>query len=170
MLRGVHTKQRPSQDRLRELLSFDPEAGVFTWRVNRGGKARAGSVAGTPDKHGYICIHIDCGLYKAHRLAWLYVNGEWPVGEIDHADGNPSNNAIANLRAADRTKQNRNRKINKTNRLGLKGVRKFGARFEARIKVNYRKIVIGVYDTPEEAHSAYVREANRLFGEFARAA
>jgi hypothetical protein len=167
--RGTHTKQTPSAERLRTLLHYCEETGQFTWRVNRGGKAIAGTIAGTPDKHGYICINVDCRLYKAHRLAWLYVHGEWPEREIDHIDGHPANNSISNLRVADRHDQNRNRRINKTNRLGVKGVRQFGLRFEARIKVNYQNIVIGRYDTAQEAHAAYVREATRRFGEFARA-
>lgn len=167
--RGTHTKQRPTAERLRTLLDYCQETGRFTWRFNRGGRAVAGSVAGATDKRGYICINVDCHLYKAHRLAWLYVYGEWPDGEIDHIDGQPANNAIANLRVADRTAQNRNRKINKTNTFGLKGVGRHGKRFKASIKIDYKSILIGVYDTPEEAHSAYVAEASRRFGQFARA-
>ena len=87
-----------SQEQLKELLSHDPVAGGFRWRVTRGGK-RAGSIAGRVRPYGYIHIKIDGKNYYAHQLAWLYVHGEF-VPEINHIDCDPSNNRIANLRPA----------------------------------------------------------------------
>lgn len=156
-------------ERLRELLFYDPDAGTFTWRVARGGRATVGSLAGAISKRGYKSIFIDYKQFRSHRLAWLYVYGKWPDGEIDHINGNPSDNRIRNLRVSDRTNQCRNAKTKSTNLIGLKGVTAAGDRFRARIRVNYRLINIGRFNTAEEAHAAYVREAKRLFGEFARA-
>lgn len=83
-------------ERLRELLDYDPETGVFRWKEPRR-KCRVGEVAGSLRKDGYVKIQVDGRFYQAHRLAWLCVYGVWPSA-IDHIDGNRANNAIANLR------------------------------------------------------------------------
>lgn len=89
-------------ERLRELLHYDPETGVFTWATKRRG-SNLGAVAGnTSHKGGYRTISVDNRRYTAHRLVWLYVYGEFPSDEIDHIDRNPDNNALANLRACTR--------------------------------------------------------------------
>jgi hypothetical protein len=85
---------------LRQLLSYDPDTGLFRWRVQLGFRGKVGAVAGTTHSKGYRQIRIDGRIYRAHRLAWLYIHGEWPSGGLDHIDGNPANNAIANLRPA----------------------------------------------------------------------
>ena len=88
-------------DDLRGLLAYDPSSGHFTWRVRRG-RAAAGKQAGYPQSRGYIQIGVRGSLYLAHRLAWLYMTGEWPVAEIDHRDGVINNNKWENLRPATR--------------------------------------------------------------------
>ena len=85
--------------RLRELLSYDPDTGLFRWSKNKGSKD-AGELAGCVSPKGYILIGIDGCLYLAHRLAWLYVHGEFPEKDIDHRDQDKSNNRICNLRLA----------------------------------------------------------------------
>ena len=97
--------QTLTAERVRYLLSYDADTGVFVWRVGRGG-TRAWSVAGTLHPNGYVYIKIDGRLYLAHRLAWLYTHGAWPADQLDHRDGNKSNNCISNLREATRYHKN----------------------------------------------------------------
>lgn len=97
------------QTRLQELLEYAPETGVFRWRVNRT-SVRAGTMAGRLDSKGYRQISVDGQRYGAHRLAWLYMNGEWPKHEIDHVNGDRDDNRIANLRDVVRTINMRNKR------------------------------------------------------------
>jgi hypothetical protein len=158
-----------SFDEVRSALAYDQHTGELRWRE---GRRKAGKIAGVRLPRGYIRIQLgrDRNQYLAHRLAWLWMTGLWPKAEIDHRDGNPSNNSWANLREATRAQNGANRKMSSNNRLGIKGVRKRAdyKRFEAQIKVDGRKRVIGYYDTAQEAERAYKIEAGRLFGLFAR--
>lgn len=97
------------QARLQELLEYAPETGAFRWRVNRT-SVRAGTVAGRLDSKGYRQISVDGQRYAAHRLAWLYVNGEWPMHEVDHVNGIRDDNRIANLRDVARIINMRNKR------------------------------------------------------------
>jgi|SRR5262249_13953776 len=85
-------------ERLREVLSYDPETGTFTWRVSGGGRRTSG-VAGHHDRawKGYVCIAVDGRKYRAQRLAFLYMTGDWPPAQIDHINGDTSDNRWANL-------------------------------------------------------------------------
>lgn len=161
-----------TQARLRELLEYDVETGVFTWKVRRGGKAIAGAVAGRIDTHGHRQITIDRKLYLAHRLAWLYVHGYWPTVQIDHRDTVKDNNALSNLRLATHAEQMRNRGPVSTNTSGFKGVSwdKRRSKWRAQIWQNGRSRTIGHYATTEEAAAAYAAEAYEHHGEFARLA
>ena len=87
-----------TQESLKELLIYDTSTGEFVWTKQIPGRRKR--KVGTIRPDGYVMIHIVGKFYLAHRLAWLYINGEWPEGEIDHIDRNPSNNAFANLRGA----------------------------------------------------------------------
>lgn len=147
-------------NRLRELLNYDPETGVFTWAITRRG-CRKGSVAGCKMKHGYITIRLDNALYTAHRLAWLYTNGEWPAEQIDHINRDRADNRISNLRAVTNAENAQNQKT-RANKSGFTGVRKENSKWVAEIKVNYKPIRIGLFETPEAAHEAYVA-AKRKF-------
>lgn len=96
------------QTRLKELLHYDPNTGIFTWRVNRRGRfARKGSVAGTVDFNGYIAMGVDNRRYYAHRLAWLYVFGYYPPEDTDHINEIKTDNRIVNLRCASRSENMR---------------------------------------------------------------
>ena len=150
--------------RLRELLSYDPETGIFRWR-NPQGKRRA--IAGSPEPRGYVRIAIDRRLYRAHRLAFLYMIGEWP-SQIDHCNGNPADNRWVNLRLATRSENAANGCTPRNNLLGLRGVTRAYRKFHARITHKKRRIDLGLYATREEAAAAYRGAARALFGKFAR--
>jgi hypothetical protein len=152
-------------ERLRELLHYAPETGLFYWRVSRGSVA-AGIQAGKPHSDGYVLISIDGVTHYAHRLAWLYVHGEHPARQIDHRNQNRSDNCIANLRQASHPENARN--SSRRNRSDFKGVYRQRSKWAARICVDRRFIYIGLYSTPEEAAAAYDEAARLHYGEFAR--
>lgn len=159
-----------TQQELKELVYYDMETGCFTWLKSRGNTA-AGSSAGHHFKGGYVRLSLYRKFYMAHRVAWFYVTGSWPTGEIDHIDGDEANNAWGNLREATRSQNNCNKGPYKNNRLGLKGVHQVcSGRFVAKIYINGTRKNLGSFDTPEEAHAAYCAAAKELFGEYRRAA
>jgi hypothetical protein len=148
-----------TQARLHEVLRYAKTTGTFTWRVTRGAKAPAGSVAGTPHKRGYVALMVDQKLYLAHRLAWLYVYGSWPIGTIDHINGVKDDNRISNLRDVSIQANLHNQTLPyRSNVSGLRGV-SFEARsnkWYARIRVAGKNLMLGYFRTAEEAHAAYV--------------
>ena len=150
--------------RLRELLHYDPETGVFTRLISRQGlRAQVGDVAGSKNSHGYIGISVDGRLYRAHRLAWLFMRGGWPTGDIDHIDGDRANNRFDNLRDVSTSVNMQNqRRAQPRNASGYLGVTRHGNRFEASIKLDGVNRYIGSYATPEEAHASYMAEKRRL--------
>jgi hypothetical protein len=154
-------------EQVRELLHYDPETGVFTWLVpHRGHVGTAGHVK--PD--GYLQIGIGGHKFYAHRLAWLWVNGQWPDGDLDHRDTNRANNAIGNLRPATQTENNRNTRASRS-ASGLKGVSRHPrSGWRAKITVEGRSVFLGRFATPQEAHAAYCEAARKAFGEFWRPA
>lgn len=148
--------------RLRELLVYNEETGVFTWRIGRP-RARAGAIAGGFGCEGYWRISVDWRQQLAHRLAWLYVNGSWPEGDIDHRDGCRTNNAISNLRDVPRFVNLQNqRKARSDNKSGFLGVHAHQGRWRAKIRVNGKNCDLGCHDTPELAHEAYLA-AKRVY-------
>jgi len=155
--------------RLCEVLDYSAETGLFVWRVTRG-KAIKGCVAGHVDaKTGYIVIGIDRVLHLGHRLAWLFVNGVFPHGLLDHRNRVPSDNRISNLRIATGTQNAANKTIGTTNRSGYKGVswHKKAGKWQASIKIGRRSFGLGLYGCPVLAHAAYRRAAEEKFKEFA---
>lgn len=159
-----------TQRRLKEILHYNPETGIFTWRVRMSTRALVGSEAGCTEEHGYRVIRIAGKGYRAHRLAWLYVTGMWPNLEIDHKDTDHANNSWVNLREATGSQNQANTHAQCNNKVGLKGVRKCRKRFRATIRANGTQFHLGTFDTPEDAHEAYARAAQELFGDFARVA
>lgn len=164
-----------SQKRLQELLSYEPETGVFVRRLTRG-PSIAGSVAGytfwskNSKGHKYIRMGIEGREYLAHRLAWLYVHGVWPADMIDHIDCDGTNNRIANLREATNGQNRANSKVTKPTSSGLKGVHwhKQNRRWVAAGRFQSKSRHIGIFDTKEEAALAYQEFAKRNHGAFAR--
>jgi hypothetical protein len=160
----------PTGERVRELLDYDPEAGVFTWKQTRNNKARAGGRAGHQRRDGYWIITIDECPVGAHRLAWLLVHDRWPHGMIDHANGDPGDNRLANLREANNSQSGGNTRRAKNNTSGFKGVswNRQKRHWVAMIRKNGRQVALGSFSAPEAAHEAYCAAAREHFGEFAR--
>ena len=154
--------------RLRELLNYDPETGVFTWRVARKGRFK-GSVAGSTDSNGYRTIRLDDVLYLEHRLAVLYMIGEWPKATVDHINGERADNRWTNLREATWSQNLANRSPNKNNTSGAKGVwwNKRRSKWTAAVTVDRKAIHLGYFLTVGSAEAAYKEAAKRYFGEFA---
>ncbi len=146
----------------RELLDYCPGTGVFRWRVPAGryGHIPAGTIAGrTSEANGYHHIHVGGALKAAHRLAWLWMTGEWPKEEIDHRNRQRADNRWSNLREATTAQnlQNKNRYRNNTS--GCPGVhwRPTVGKWQARIGVHGKRISLGHWATAEEAAAAYER-------------
>ena len=156
-------------DRLKSVLDYSPETGIFTWRISTSNRSPAGSKAGVTGPKGYVYIGVDMKRYLAHRLAYFYMTGEWPASVIDHINGDASDNRWANLRPATIAENNWNSKPRNTNTSGHKGVSysKSKKKWTARIYKNYRLHIIGYYQTKEEAIEAHKIAAVELHGEFA---
>lgn len=159
-------------ERLREVLTYNPETGLWEWLPRIGNVWFAGRPAGSLSPDGYVYLTIDGTQYSSHRLAWLYMTGSWPVRRLDHEDTVRSNNRWGNLRLATHRQNLANAKVSKANRLGVKGVTRCNSKarpFRARIYVNKRLVTIGYYATEVEANAAYFVRAQQARGEFARA-
>lgn len=153
-------------ERLRELVSYDKRTGLFTALVARG-PVSVGDALGTVRKDGYVLITVDYRRYLAHRLAHFYVNGAWPVGEVDHRDGDTSNNCWRNLRVGTRSFNQQNQRCAqvKNKSSGLLGVSRMDAkteRYRARIFVDGKERSLGSFSSAEAAHKAYVDAKRRL--------
>lgn len=159
-----------TQEYLKSILDYDHNTGIFKWKIFKCPRASFGKIAGYIKKEGYVEIKIDGVPYKAHRLAFLYING-WLPEEVDHInnDGPKSDNRICNLREATRSQNEFNKPKSKRNTSGYKGVslKKSTGRWCAKIRFNKNSKHLGYYSTPEEAHEAYKQAALRLHGEYA---
>ncbi len=153
------------RETLIEYFRYDPDTGDF-FHTKKRGNMRAGSKAGTINKVGYCYITHDNKPVSAHRMAYLYVHGEIPDGcQIDHIDGNKSNNAISNLRAVPHSINMHNirrpQSNNKTGALGVSTIPQ-SKKFKAAITVNGKHKHIGMYETVEEAHQAYLEVKRKV--------
>lgn len=157
-------KRELSAERLRELLHYDPQTGVFRWVADRHSGIKAGDAAGSPTDRGYTVIGIEGEVYRAHRLAWLYMTGEWSPSEIDHRNLVKDDNAWDNLRLSNRSLNLQNQtKAMKNNHTGLLGVTKRRDRvFIARIRLDGKSTFLGQFETPERAHAAYLEAKREL--------
>lgn len=163
-----------TQARLKSLLNYNPETGVFTWLVRRGPSALAGAVAGNINQAsstmggGYRKIGVDGADYYAHRLAFLYIDGEMPKAKIDHKDRNRDNNRFDNLRSATVSQNAANCEKQSNNTSGFKGVswNKNAGKWVASIQCQGVYKYLGLHLTAEAAHLAYCLAAKDLFQEF----
>lgn len=147
--------------RLRELLTYDPDTGVFRWNIDRG-PCKAGDVAGSPRLNGYRTLFIDGRFYLAHRAAWLYMKGCWPESQIDHRNNVRSDNHFDNLREATNQTNNHNKTRPYSNsKTGLLGVTPLRGKYHAQISINGKNTSLGLFSTPGAAQEAYLN-AKRL--------
>lgn len=154
--------------KLIDVLSYDGETGLFTWKTFRGNTAKKGSIAGWNHTDGYIRVMVFDRAYLAHRLAWFYIHGKWPEDEIDHADGDPKNNRIANLREASNSQNSHNRCVRKDSKTGHKGVSftKYGT-YKVRVAANGKRVHIGNFRDLDDAIAACKEMREKMHAEFA---
>lgn len=172
-----------TQNTLKELFDYNPDTGLFTWKVAKARRIKAGDVAGNLNNTGYIHIRVDGKNYQAHRLAWLYTHGKFPDNCIDHINGIKDDNRISNLRDVT-TQENNSTLLAKKNTsdavpLGKTGVRGVSVRrrkykdkiyesYLAQIKENKKRKTKNFPFTPEGLESAtlwYKTEYERIYGE-----
>ncbi len=146
-----------TQARLKELVNYDPDTGKFC-------KVKNGAPMGHVKKAlGYVILYIAGKQYLAHRVAVFYMTGCWPTEDTDHANGIRSDNRWQNVSAKSYSENQQNRGgAQRNNKLGVLGVRKYGHRFMAKIRVNREDHYLGLFKTPEEAHAVYMDAKRRL--------
>lgn len=159
---------------LKSILDYEPDTGIFTWKVRKSKKIRIGDIAGCKCKNKnsyYIKIRIDGCTYSANRLAFFYVYG-WLPDEVDHIDNNgpKTDNRICNLRAATKSQNRYNVGIRSDNTSGFKGVSfdNTAKKYRARIYIDGKETFLGNYHTPEEAAAAYAEASEKYHGEYGR--
>jgi hypothetical protein len=150
------------EESLKEALSYDPASGEFTWLKGGFGKAKQGEVAGRMLNSGYWQLFFRGKAHSAHRVAFLFVTGDWPSRNVDHIDGNRSNNAWANLRECSTAENHQNRKIPVTNTSGYMGVFLDSGRWRARIRAGGKRISLGFFESRELASQAYLEAKSKL--------
>lgn len=157
-----------TDEEARAILSYSPETGVFIWAAKINRYISIGEVAGSLNYQGYVTIMIRGRNYRAHRLAWLLMTGNWPKHQIDHVNGVRDDNRFSNLREATNSQNNRNRIKQANNTSGFKGVSFHNQmkRWRSSIMANGMSKHLGLFDTREEAYSAYCAAADNLHGEF----
>lgn len=151
-------KARITIGRLKELIRYDPETGVFVWLKTNSNRAPAGSRAGRDNGNGYRRIMLDGRTYYEHHLAWFYIHEAWPEFEIDHQDGERSNNRISNLRPATHAQNGQNQPLRSTNTSGMHGVSwsKPHSKWTAYIWAGGKKKHLGLFAEREAARQAYL--------------
>lgn len=157
-----------SVSRLREIMDYNPNEGTFIWRVARRG-VRAGATCGRISVHGYREIGVEGTLYRANRLAWFYVTGNWPQGVVDHVDGDKANDRWSNLRDCSQSQNMGNmaaKRINNTT--GHRGVvwDKARGKWRAQICVGGAKRNLGRFSELDAAKQAYANAHKAAFGSF----
>ncbi len=176
-------KPLPSPEELRQLLRYEPETGKLFWlprpremftsdrSFNTWNVRFAGAEAfATVHRQGYRCGVIAGEKCLAHRAVWAVHSGRWPENQIDHINGDKTDNRIANLREATHAENLQNSRRPSRNTSGFKGVcfDRSRGKWMARIHADGRDRMLGRFDTPEEAHAAYRAAAEKHHGEFAR--
>lgn len=159
----------PTAD-LRQWLRYDADTGYLWWIKPPGGRGRMNVPAGCTRPDGRIQVKVLKRMFKAHRICWALHHGEWPTADIDHANGDPADNRICNLRLASKMENNRNQKKREGCTSGYKGVTwdRNWRKWRAAIRVEGQLIRLGSFDDEYQAHLAYCRAADEYFGEFRR--
>lgn len=154
-------------DRARDKLDYDPATGIFTRKITSCGRGwqRSGRT-GFDSGRGYIKVFLDGRVYFAHRLAWFVTYGAWPDYEIDHINGDRSDNRLCNLRVA--TSSQNKARSERNGKSGLpRGVKKHHNRYSSRIRIGGKEQYLGMFESAEEAHAAYCAASVAIYREFA---
>lgn len=148
-----------TKKRIEEVLGFDAENGVFTWKIYRGGIRKVGDKAGSIDSKGYLQISIDGRTYLAHRLVWTITHGKWPDHHIDHIDRNPLNIVPSNLRACTHAQNHQNEGVRSDSSSGVTGVSfvKRSGKWLAYINVDGKRKRLGLHENFEDAVAARIK-------------
>jgi hypothetical protein len=160
-------------ERLKELLRYDPETGIFTWvaKASSFSRVSVGSTAGTEGgPYRYIHIKVDGQKYRAHRLAFLYMTGRWPEHGVDHRDTDGTNNRWSNLREATAAQNAANCGAYSNGRLGIKGITFTKGAYQAQIHRGGKRFYLGRHPTAAAAKASYDAKMVEFDGEFARSA
>lgn len=158
-----------TQDRLKEVMHYDPLTGQFTWAKTLSRRAVAGTPAGNPYSNGYLRLQIDGQEYLCHRLAWLYMTGEFPESELDHRNRIRSDNSWDNLRASNTSLNKFNTGLSSRNKSGVKGVSWSSKRsvWQAGICAYGKKIYVGEFKELSDAEAAIIAARLKYHGDFA---
>ncbi|MBM2884086.1 HNH endonuclease [Chromobacterium phragmitis] len=152
-----------------DIIDYDPASGIARWRRRVSASAGAGDEIGSLTSNGYIKLLYRRKTYLLHRVVFYMATGLQPE-EVDHINGVKTDNRIANLRAADRRKNEYNKPVSVLSKTGVKGVSFDGYGYRARARVNGRRVNIGYFKTLEEAEIAAIKFRSTYQGEFAHAA
>lgn len=156
-------------DQARAVLDYDPSTGVLTWKAPTSNRVKVGSIVTCRDTHGYIIVRLNRRLYRAHRLIFLYMTGQFPENDADHVNGDRSDNSWVNLRQATRQENLRNKRPALNTVSGAKGVDRLSdSKWRARICIDRHTVHLGCFSSLDEAKLAYAQAAHKHFGEFAR--
>jgi len=153
-------------ERVRQVFHYDPQTGLFTrigtsaWKTN---VMKPTPVGRTPGRFGYVHLTMDGQIYPAHRIAFVYMTGRQPIEQIDHINGIRHDNRWGNLREVSYSENSQNTAHRKNTHSGLRGVYPASGKWIARICLNKQRQYLGIYDTPEEAHAAYLKTRAQLF-------
>lgn len=150
-------------DELKKQLLYNPETGGFHWLQTKG-KAKKGCIAGYTDNKGYLRLMVNTKTFYCHRLAWFYVYGHFPKGQIDHINGNKSDNRLKNLRDVSpvTNMQNKSKALASNKSTGILGVTKMNdGKYLAQIRIGKNKVAIGKFGTANEAHQAYLEKKRK---------
>lgn len=145
-----------TQEYLKSIFHYDPETGYFTHLRSTNNRTKVGDRVGSKGGADYLATTVDKKRFKVHRLAWFYVYGVWPENNIDHINGNKTDNRIENLRDVTYIENSRNQKKPKNNTSGIIGVSwdKKKERYYAEIRINYKRVGLGSYKSIFEAACA----------------
>lgn len=155
-----------TQNELKNIVHYNKETGKFTWLNCNRSTYNNTELKGSDDKDGYLTVKINQVRYRLHRLAWLYVYGEFPKHQLDHINHIKYDNRIDNLRNATNQQNQWHKPASKRNTTGAKGVIKRGNSFTAQMTINGKKKYLGSYKTVDEAKNAYINMAKQLHGEY----
>lgn len=157
--------QKLTQSELKRHLSYDPETGVFRRLISTAYRVKVGDIAGSKNDRGYLQIMISGVRHRAHRLAFLYMTGEFPARHVDHINGDCSDNRWGNLRDVTISQNASNRKLEARNTSGIVGVywNRWKRKWVAQVRQSGRNIYLGKFDNIEDAAKARA-EANIRYG------